>query len=354
MRRAVPRAPPHPFLPRRRRPASPPRGGATCACCMGLLLVLAAVVLGSRLLGSQGATVPVWSAARDLSAGAPLGPGDVQRVDVRLGDTAAEYVSASDPLPAGLTVTRPVAEGELLPAGAVVAGTRPVETRLVTVTVDRSRLPGSLESRRPRRRLRHRRHGGARPPAGHHARRRGGWRSPRWSRDGGQAGACGQHRRRRARGDPRAGAPAGRRGAGGHHRARPGARTVTEVGVLLAVGGLASEQQALAALDRPARGVRVVRRCVDLADLLGAAGGRTASVAVVSAGPAPARPGHLHAAQRAGHRGGGPGARRRRRAVAAPARADACDPRGRPGRAAAHDGGGRAGRDAATRGRRPA
>ena len=113
---------------------------------MGLLLVLAAVVLGSRLLGSQGATVPVWSAARDLAAGAPLAPGDVERVDVRLGTAAAEYVSASDPLPAGLTVTRSVAEGELLPAGAVEAGTPPVETRLVTVTVDRSRLPGSLES----------------------------------------------------------------------------------------------------------------------------------------------------------------------------------------------------------------
>jgi MinD-like ATPase involved in chromosome partitioning or flagellar assembly len=55
------------------------------------------------------------------------------------------------------------------------------------------------------------------------------------------------------------------------------------VPVLLALGGLAEEQALVAALDRPANGTRVVRRCVDLADLLAAASTRTASVAVVAA-----------------------------------------------------------------------
>jgi MinD-like ATPase involved in chromosome partitioning or flagellar assembly len=55
------------------------------------------------------------------------------------------------------------------------------------------------------------------------------------------------------------------------------------VPLLLALGGLAEEQSLVAALDRPSAGTRVVRRCVDLADLLGAASTRTATVAVVAA-----------------------------------------------------------------------
>jgi Flp pilus assembly CpaE family ATPase len=59
--------------------------------------------------------------------------------------------------------------------------------------------------------------------------------------------------------------------------------TAAPVGVLVALGGAAQEQPLVAALDRVGSGARVVRRCVDLADLLAAASARTASVALVDA-----------------------------------------------------------------------
>ena len=59
--------------------------------------------------------------------------------------------------------------------------------------------------------------------------------------------------------------------------------TAAPVGVLVALGGAAQEQPLVAALDQAGSGARVVRRCVDLADLLAAASARTASVALVDA-----------------------------------------------------------------------
>jgi MinD-like ATPase involved in chromosome partitioning or flagellar assembly len=59
--------------------------------------------------------------------------------------------------------------------------------------------------------------------------------------------------------------------------------TASAVGVLVALGGAPEEQPLVAALDRPDSGATVVRRCVDLADLLAAASTRTASVAVLAA-----------------------------------------------------------------------
>jgi MinD-like ATPase involved in chromosome partitioning or flagellar assembly len=53
--------------------------------------------------------------------------------------------------------------------------------------------------------------------------------------------------------------------------------------VLVALAGLPEEQLLVAALDRAGAGTTVVRRCVDLADLLAAATTRTADVAVVAA-----------------------------------------------------------------------
>jgi hypothetical protein len=56
----------------------------------------------------------------------------------------------------------------------------------------------------------------------------------------------------------------------------------TEVPVLLALGGASYEEKLVAALERTSSRVRVVRRCLDLADLLSAAVAGTAQVAVVS------------------------------------------------------------------------
>lgn len=57
----------------------------------------------------------------------------------------------------------------------------------------------------------------------------------------------------------------------------------TRVPVLLALEGAPAESAVLAALSSPTSGVQVVRRCVDLADLLAAATAGTARVAVVTA-----------------------------------------------------------------------
>lgn len=111
----------------------------------GLLLVAAAVVAGARVVAATDDTVPVWTAAQALPAGAEVGPDDVERVDVRFPDagTAAAYLSAAEPLPAGSRVDRPVAAGDLLPRSAVAAAP---ETALVEVplSVGTDDLPATV------------------------------------------------------------------------------------------------------------------------------------------------------------------------------------------------------------------
>jgi hypothetical protein len=78
--------------------------------------------------------VQVWAAARDLGAGQRVEADDLvaQRVRFAKADALAGYFTVDDELPADLELTRSVAEGELLPRGAV--GT-PDETGLVEVPV---------------------------------------------------------------------------------------------------------------------------------------------------------------------------------------------------------------------------
>jgi hypothetical protein len=85
---------------------------------LGVLLVLGSVLLGARVVAGADRTVPVWSAAGDLAAGTVLTPGDLVRVDVRLGDAAGAYLSTSTQ-PQGRTLSRAVRRGELLPRAAL-------------------------------------------------------------------------------------------------------------------------------------------------------------------------------------------------------------------------------------------
>src|SRR5215212_1297002 len=78
---------------------------------LGVLLVLASVLLGARVVGAADATVPVWSVTGDLAAGTVLTPDDLTAVDVRLDGTARGYLSASVD-PAGRTLARSVGTGE--------------------------------------------------------------------------------------------------------------------------------------------------------------------------------------------------------------------------------------------------
>lgn len=85
---------------------------------LGVLLVLASVLLGARVVSSADATVPVWAVTGDLAAGTELGADDLVAVDVRLDDAAGAYLSTTT-RPEGRTLGRAVREGELLPRSAL-------------------------------------------------------------------------------------------------------------------------------------------------------------------------------------------------------------------------------------------
>lgn len=104
----------------------------------GVVLVVAAVVLGARVVGASSKTAPVWTATRDLAAGTVLTEGDLQPAEVNLGDTGALYLSAAAGAPIGQVLAEPIGEGALLPAASVAAVT---ESRIVAIGVDPDRMP---------------------------------------------------------------------------------------------------------------------------------------------------------------------------------------------------------------------
>ena len=85
---------------------------------LGVLLVLASVLLGARVVSAADATVPVWAVTADLAAGTELSADDLTAVDVRLDETADAYLSTGT-RPEGRTLGRAVREGELLPRSAL-------------------------------------------------------------------------------------------------------------------------------------------------------------------------------------------------------------------------------------------
>jgi hypothetical protein len=89
-----------------------------------VLLVLGSVLLGARVIGAADATVPVWAAAGDLSAGSRLTADDLVAVDVRLDKAARAYLDTGS-RPEGSTLNRAVHAGELVPRSAL-AGTAPL------------------------------------------------------------------------------------------------------------------------------------------------------------------------------------------------------------------------------------
>ena len=109
----------------------------------GVLLVLGCALLGSRLLAAADARVLVWSAARDLAAGTVVEAGDLVAVPAAAPDLTA-YVAASDD-PAGVTLARDLAAGELLPVSGVRTAAAPEPRRLVTVAVEPLHAPPGLE-----------------------------------------------------------------------------------------------------------------------------------------------------------------------------------------------------------------
>jgi hypothetical protein len=103
----------------------------------GVLLLVASVIIGARVIGASSHTSPVWAAARDLAAGTVLQAGDLVAVDVNLGESTSGYLGAGS-VPAGGVLSRPVGSGELLPAAAVGSVG---DGRIVAVGVTPDRMP---------------------------------------------------------------------------------------------------------------------------------------------------------------------------------------------------------------------
>lgn len=103
----------------------------------GVLLLIASIVVGAKVVGASARTSPVWVAAQDLAAGTILAPDDLVKADVNLGDRGTLYLDASSSL-AGRLLHRALRAGELIPVSAV----GPVgDARIVSVSVAPERMP---------------------------------------------------------------------------------------------------------------------------------------------------------------------------------------------------------------------
>lgn len=87
----------------------------------GVLLVVAAVVIGARVIGASSHTTPVWAASRNLAAGTVLTAADLTAVDVNLSGNATHYLAADQAATGvvGASLGAAVGAGELVPLSAV-------------------------------------------------------------------------------------------------------------------------------------------------------------------------------------------------------------------------------------------
>lgn len=111
---------------------------------VGVLLVLASVAVGARVVAAAERGELVWSAARDLPAGTTLRADDLKVASVRLAGAAGRYVDAGAPPPTGYVLVRDLTAGELVPAAAVAVAGESSQRRLVSVPVTAHHFPSGL------------------------------------------------------------------------------------------------------------------------------------------------------------------------------------------------------------------
>ncbi len=108
---------------------------------VGVVLVLAGVVAGARVVDQARDTVEVWALNRPVGAGQTLTAADLTVAEVHLDEaTLATYVSARTP-PGDVVALRGLAAGELLPRTSI-GGADALTARPVTVPVAGSVPPG--------------------------------------------------------------------------------------------------------------------------------------------------------------------------------------------------------------------
>ena len=111
---------------------------------VGVLLVLLAVVLGTRIFATADRYSTVFVAARPLVPGERIATGDLRTGRVRFHGQAGWYVAAGA-APVGYLVMHYVGPGELVPRSALSpAASVQQATRLVTVPVASGHLPVGL------------------------------------------------------------------------------------------------------------------------------------------------------------------------------------------------------------------
>lgn len=130
-------SPPSPPALRLRRP-----GWRDPRLVIGVLLVAAAMVIGSRVVADAAATVPVYAAARPLVSGEALASDALVVREVRLADCQDRYLLADAAVPSGLVVLRTVGAGELVPLSAVAPGAQ-LGLRLIGITPSQT-LPSGV------------------------------------------------------------------------------------------------------------------------------------------------------------------------------------------------------------------
>lgn len=102
---------------------------------VGVMLVLASVAVGARVVAAADDTVAVYAAATALPEGSRVEPVSLRVVRVRLTGATAAYLGPAQALPADAVLLRTVGAGELVPAAAV--GTAAALTRRpVTIPLD--------------------------------------------------------------------------------------------------------------------------------------------------------------------------------------------------------------------------
>ncbi|WP_191279780.1 CpaB family protein [Nocardioides flavus (ex Wang et al. 2016)] len=109
---------------------------------VGVVLVTGSVVAGARVLAGADDMTPVWAASSDLLDGQTLTADDLRATHVRFDEEADRdrYLEVADELPATLTLTRPLAAGELVPEAAL-GEEGPDDTVAVSIAVAAEHLP---------------------------------------------------------------------------------------------------------------------------------------------------------------------------------------------------------------------
>jgi hypothetical protein len=112
---------------------------------IGIALVTGSVVAGARILAGADDMTAVWSASSDLAAGQTITADDLRVTRVRFDDDADQqrYLAVDAELPAALTLTRPLASGELVPAGAL-GEQADDDTVAVSIAVPAEHVPTDL------------------------------------------------------------------------------------------------------------------------------------------------------------------------------------------------------------------